>query len=102
MLNCGRVFEHYKRDIVTAALYYKMAAEKECSEAMIKLAKLLQKCEGEKEDIIYYVKKAVEYGDPEGMFMLGQIYEEGKYLEKNIDESKKFFQMAEENGFVND
>ena len=102
MFNYARIVEEYENDLITAALFYKNAADNENSDGMYRLAVLLDKCGGDPKEIIYYGNKSVEYGNPNGMLFMGMLSATGKYFEKNIEEARNLFIMAEENGLEDD
>lgn len=101
-LNCGRILEEYKSDIIGAISFYKLAMERENADAFVCLARCLDQIGGDSGVIVDLLEKAVEYEDAEGMFMLGMLRAEGKHVDKNIDEAKRLLALADENGYETD
>lgn len=98
-LNYGRILEEKMNDISGAIQFYQLAMDEGNSNAMVSIARALMKINGDTEIILELIRKSINEGNADGMFLLGMMYAEGKYVEKNKDEAVKYLSMADENGF---
>lgn len=46
------------------------------------------------DDAIFYFKKSAENGKPQSMYRLGMYYEEGSYVEKDLNKAFEYFEKA--------
>ena len=72
--------------------------EEGVDEAYLPAAKLCARTEDPK--ALEYVRKAAELGNTEAMIMLGRIYQNGKYVEKDLPTAFRYFSDAAEKGDV--
>ena len=83
----------------TAAHYYKKAAKKGNTDAMIELGRCYEHGWGvpkDKYEAVEWVRKAAEKGNAQAMSHLGYYYKEGDLVPQNIDESRKWYRCAVE------
>ncbi|OHS95051.1 hypothetical protein TRFO_38764 [Tritrichomonas foetus] len=97
MLKLGEIYQANEEDL--ALIYYKMAAGKGNTDAMVKCGEIFESHDNFEEAFNLY-QKAADSGNSKGMLFYGSLLEEGKGCQQNEAEAAKFYQKAAEKGEV--
>jgi hypothetical protein len=97
---CLQFGKGLNKDIAKAIHYFQLAAEQGFGLAMSNLAGLYRMEMEKKDDVVLsWIKKAASVHCPHALHSLGQAYEAGKTVNKDISTSKLYFQKATNAGY---
>lgn len=98
----AEIEDFYIGDANKAVKYYEMAASQNVGEAMVAMGFYYEKKEGEKSQKAFeYFKRAMELGNPKGLFKMGYYYMRGWGVPESPEESIKLFRESAEKGYYN-
>lgn len=99
----GTTFDAFKRKPENAVKYYELAAEQGMADAMFNLANLYEEgCPGMEPDLkkaFFWRKKCADAGDAEACYYLGQMYQTGKGIARDVCLAKEYLCKSSEKGF---
>lgn len=98
-INIGRLYEYghgVEKDYSKAIIWYKKAAKSDYASALMRLLRLLHEC-GKYEEALEWLAEATKE-NPDLCKWVGAYYEQGKGIEKNIDEAMRWYKKGAKNG----
>lgn len=98
-IKIGRLYEYgygVEKDYSEAIIWYKKAAKSDYASALMRLLRLLHKC-GKYEEALEWLAEATKE-NPDLCKWVGAYYEQGKGIEKNIDEAMRWYKKGAQNG----
>ena len=98
-IKIGRLYEYgycVEKDYSEAIIWYKKAAKSDYASALMRLLRLLHKC-GKYEEALEWLAEATKE-NPDLCKWVGAYYEQGKGIEKNIDEAMWWYKKGAQNG----
>lgn len=94
------------KNIEQAISDYKIAASQGDSTAMVNLARIVlsnkKSSTNDKKNTVVMLEKAAKALNPEAMFMLGNLYMEGKTVKADLQKALKYYRSAFSFGYQND